>query len=169
MNYELKSIRPGSVFFNAARLFLVVGFLAAVYTFFISPYATVRFSFRAKAVMTLLFTGAYGGVVSAILYAVAHLYNLWVRDFEFKYFLWSAAYIFSGIGLLLGFIHNFGFPSDRGLFMKLLGTGLYAVVFGALVALGVTLLTGLFHSWFGPFKGITIHLEPEPGNSETQE
>ena len=42
MNYELKSVSPGSVFWNAIRIFLVVGFVVALISFFIVPNPNIR-------------------------------------------------------------------------------------------------------------------------------
>ena len=42
MNYELKSIQPGSVFMSAVRIFVVVGFIVAILSFFVLPNPNIR-------------------------------------------------------------------------------------------------------------------------------
>lgn len=83
MNYELKSIRAASVFANAIRIFVIVGFIAAVYSFFISPYSNIRLAlWWQKILATLLFTIVYAVVVSAILAFIAWLYNFWAANYK---------------------------------------------------------------------------------------
>jgi hypothetical protein len=83
MNYELKSIQPGSVFFNAVRIFVVVGFIVAVLSFFILPNPNIRITlWWQKILATFLFTVVYALVVSAVLTLIAWLYNLWAASFS---------------------------------------------------------------------------------------
>ena len=83
MNYELKSVAPGSVFANALRIFLVVGFVVAVISFFIVPNPTIRITVWWQKIMaTLLFTVVYALVVSIVLMLVGWLYNLWAGKFK---------------------------------------------------------------------------------------
>jgi len=82
MNYELKSIQPGSVFFNAIRIFVVVGFIVAILSFFILPNPNIRITlWWQKILATFLFTVVYAVVVSAVLTLIAWLYNLWSASF----------------------------------------------------------------------------------------
>ena len=82
MNYELKSVQPGSVFANAIRIFVVVGFVVAVLSFFILPNPNIRITlWWQKILATFLFTVVYAVVVSAVLTLVAWLYNLWAASF----------------------------------------------------------------------------------------
>jgi len=83
MNYEIKAVRPASVFSNAIRIFVVVGFIAAVYSFFISPYSGIRLAlWWQKILATLLFTVVYAIVVSLILAFIAWLYNFWAANYK---------------------------------------------------------------------------------------
>jgi len=83
MNYELKSIQPGSVFFNALRIFVVVGFIVAILSFFILPNPNIRITlWWQKILATFLFTIVYALVVSAVLTLIAWLYNLWSASFS---------------------------------------------------------------------------------------
>jgi hypothetical protein len=83
MNYELKSVAPGSVFFNAIRIFLIVGFIVAVISFFIVPNPNIRLTaFWQKILATLLFTFVYGIVVSVVLTLISWLYNVWTSKFK---------------------------------------------------------------------------------------
>ncbi len=83
MNYELKSISPGSVFFNAVRIFLVVGFIVALISFFIIPNPNIRITvFWQKLMATLLFTIVYAAVVSVVLSLISWLYNVWAARFK---------------------------------------------------------------------------------------
>ena len=82
MNYELKSIQPGAVFWNAIRIFVVVGFIVAVLSFFILPNPNIRITlWWQKILATFLFTFVYTIVVSAVLTLIAWLYNLWTASF----------------------------------------------------------------------------------------
>jgi len=82
MNYELKSIQPGSVFANAIRIFTVIGFLVAVLSFFVIPNPNLAIHvWWQKILATLLFTIVYTLVVSAVLSLIAFLYNLWAQSF----------------------------------------------------------------------------------------
>ena len=82
MNYELKSVQPGSVFANAIRIFVVVGFVVAVLSFFILPNPNIRITlWWQKILATFLFTVVYAVVVSAVLTLIAWLYNLWAGNF----------------------------------------------------------------------------------------
>ncbi len=83
MNYEIKSINPGSVFFNAVRVFIIVGFVVAVISLFIMPSPNIRITaIWQKFAATLLFTVVYGIVVSVVLTFVAWLYNFWTSRFK---------------------------------------------------------------------------------------
>ena len=83
MNYELKSIAPGSVFINALRIFVVVGFVVAILSFFILPNPNIRITlWWQKILATLLFTVVYSVVVSVVLTLVAWLYNFWCTNFR---------------------------------------------------------------------------------------
>jgi hypothetical protein len=83
MNYELKSIQPGSVFTNAIRIFTIIGFLVAVLSFFIIPNPNlVLHVWWQKIAATLLFTVVYSLVVSVVLTLVALLYNVWGQNFS---------------------------------------------------------------------------------------
>ena len=60
MNYELKSIQPGSVFGNAIRIFVVIGFIVAILSFFILPNPNIRITlWWQKILATILFTVVY--------------------------------------------------------------------------------------------------------------
>ena len=83
MNYELKSVSPGSVFFNAIRIFLIVGFVVAVISFFIVRNPNMMIAgFMQKVMATLLFTAVYGVVVSGVLTLISWLYNVWAARFK---------------------------------------------------------------------------------------
>ena len=83
MNYELKSVSPGSVFFNAIRIFLVVGFVVAVISFFIVPNPNIRITLWWQKIMaTALFTVVYAAVVSVVLSLISWLYNFWAGKFK---------------------------------------------------------------------------------------
>jgi hypothetical protein len=83
MNYEIKSVNPGSVFFNAMRIFVVVGFIVAIISFFLLPNPNIRITgFFQKVLATLLFTVVYTLVVSLVLTLVAWLYNVWAGRFS---------------------------------------------------------------------------------------
>lgn len=83
MNYELKSIAPGSVFWNAIRIFLIVGFIVGIISFFILPNPNIRINIWWQKVMaTLLFTVVYALVVSVVLMLMAWLYNLFSGNFK---------------------------------------------------------------------------------------
>jgi len=83
MNYEVKSVSPGSVFTNAVRVFLVVGFVVAVISFFIVPNPNIRITLWWQKIMaTLLFTVVYALVVSVVLMLIGWLYNLWAEKFK---------------------------------------------------------------------------------------
>ena len=83
MNYELKSIQPGSVFANALRIFVVVGFIVAILSFFILPNPNIRITlWWQKILATILFTVVYALVVSAVLTLIAWLYNIWSASFS---------------------------------------------------------------------------------------
>jgi hypothetical protein len=83
MNYELKSVQPGTVFANALRIFLIVGFVVAILSFFILPNPTLRITLWWQKIMaTLLFTLVYALVVSLVLSLIAWLYNFWAANFK---------------------------------------------------------------------------------------
>ena len=83
MNYELKSVSPGSVFLNAIRIFLVVGFVVALISFFIVPNPNIRITlWWQKILATFLFTAVYAFVVSLVLTLISWLYNLWAGQFK---------------------------------------------------------------------------------------
>jgi hypothetical protein len=83
VNYELKFIQPGSVFFNAARIFLIVGFFVAILSFFVLPNPSIRITlWWQKLVATFAFTLIYGFIVSLVLTFVAWLYNFWAANFR---------------------------------------------------------------------------------------
>lgn len=66
MNYELKSVQPVTVFMNALRIFLIVGFIVAILSFFILPNPSLRITLWWQKIMaTLLFTVVYALVVSS--------------------------------------------------------------------------------------------------------
>jgi hypothetical protein len=82
MNYELKSIQPLTVFLNAIRIFLIVGFIVAILSFFILPNPNIRISlWWQKILATVLFTVVYAFVVSVVLSLIAFLYNFWTANF----------------------------------------------------------------------------------------
>jgi hypothetical protein len=83
MNYELKSVSPGSIFWNAIRIFLVVGFVVALISFFVVPNPNIRITLWWQKIMaTVLFTVVYAFVVSLVLTLIAWLYNLWAGKFK---------------------------------------------------------------------------------------
>jgi hypothetical protein len=83
MNYEVKSVSPGSVFFNAVRIFLVVGFVVAIISFFIVPNPNIHITLWWQKIMaTVLFTIVYALVVSVVLMLIGWLYNLWADKFK---------------------------------------------------------------------------------------
>ena len=83
MNYELKSVSPATVFANAIRIFLIVGFVVALISFFIAPNSTLHFAaVWQKLAATILFTLVYGLVVSTVLTLIAWLYNFWAGKFK---------------------------------------------------------------------------------------
>ena len=83
MNYEVKSVSPGSVFWNAIRIFLVVGFVVAIISFFIVPNPNLHIVVWWQKIMaTLLFTVVYALVVSTVLMLIGWLYNLWAAKFK---------------------------------------------------------------------------------------
>ncbi len=83
MTYEVKSIRPGSVFFNALRVFFVVGFVLAVISFLILPNGSIAlWSFPQRLGATAIFTIVYAPVVSGVLTLLAGLYNFWASNYR---------------------------------------------------------------------------------------
>ena len=83
MNYELKSISPASTFFNALRIFVVIGFAVALLSFFIVPNPNIHIiGFWQRLAATLLFTVVYGLVVAIVLTVIAWLYNFWAGKFK---------------------------------------------------------------------------------------
>jgi hypothetical protein len=83
MNYEVKSVSPGSVFWNALRIFLVVGFVVAIISFFIVPNPNIHITLWWQKIMaTVLFTIVYALVVSVVLMLIGWLYNLWADKFK---------------------------------------------------------------------------------------
>ncbi len=83
MNYELKSVSPGSVFVNALRVFIIVGFVVGVISFFALPNPNIRITaLWQKFAATALFTVVYALVVSIVLTLVAWLYNIWAAKFK---------------------------------------------------------------------------------------
>lgn len=83
MNYEVKSINPVSVLLNAVRIFVVVGFIVAIISFFISPNPAMNITgIGPKLLATLLFTLVYTIVVSLVLGLIAWLYNVWSARFK---------------------------------------------------------------------------------------
>jgi hypothetical protein len=90
MNYELKSIAPGSVFINALRIFLIVGLVVGIISFFILPNPNIRITaFWQKLAATALFTVVYALVVSLVLSLMAWLYNLWTAKYKGVKFTFS--------------------------------------------------------------------------------
>lgn len=84
MNYELKSIAPGSIFWNAVRIFSVLGFMLGVLSFFIvtnSPQMRAA-PFWLKLLGTFGFTAVYTLVVSLLLTFVALLYNVYASRYK---------------------------------------------------------------------------------------
>jgi hypothetical protein len=82
MNYELKYINPLSVLINAARIFVIVGFLLALGTFFFPNQAFFLASFPQKVMASLLYTGVYTLLASVALAFIAFLYNKWASNFK---------------------------------------------------------------------------------------
>jgi len=83
MNYEIKSIQPASVFANALRIFLIVGFVVAILSFFVLPNPNIHIVlWWQKILATLLFTVVYALVVSVVLALIAWLYNFWGASFS---------------------------------------------------------------------------------------
>lgn len=83
MNYEIKSIAPLSVLLNALRIFVVVGFVVALISFFIVPNPNLRISgFMQKIAATFLFTLVYTLVISIALTFISWLYNVWTARFK---------------------------------------------------------------------------------------
>jgi hypothetical protein len=83
MNYEIKSVQPGSVFANALRIFLIVGFVVAILSFFVVPNPNIHIVLWWQKIMaTLLFTVVYALVVSVVLSFIAWLYNFWCNNFS---------------------------------------------------------------------------------------
>jgi len=81
MNYEIKHIQPISVLVNTLRIFIIVGFIIAIFTFYL-PNSAMRYSsFVQKLGAVAIFTGVYTLVFSAIASFVSVLYNLWVTKF----------------------------------------------------------------------------------------
>jgi hypothetical protein len=84
MNYELKSIQPFSVFTNSLRIFVVVGFLVAVLTFFVlppNPNIHIILWWQ-KIAATIIFTIVYTIVFSVMLTLIAWIYNFWAASFS---------------------------------------------------------------------------------------
>ena len=82
MNYKLKSIDPISVMLNAIGIFVVIGFIVAVLSFFIIPNPNIHITlWWQKIAATLIFTLVYTVVVSAVLTLIAWLYNVWANLF----------------------------------------------------------------------------------------
>lgn len=82
MNYEIKHVHPLSVLINALRIFVIVGFVIALFTFFM-PNSAMRYSsFAQKLGAVGIFTGVYTLVFSAIASLISVLYNLWVTRFR---------------------------------------------------------------------------------------
>jgi hypothetical protein len=83
MNYEVKAVSPVAVLINALRIFIIVGFLVGILSFFVMPNTNPRIAtFGQKFVATLIFTGAYTVAVSLVLTLVAWLYNVWSARFK---------------------------------------------------------------------------------------
>jgi len=79
MNYELKSIQPMTVFINALRILVVVGFLIATVSFFLLPNGL---SSSQKLTAVPVFTIVYTVIFSAMATLVAFLYNVWAQKFS---------------------------------------------------------------------------------------
>jgi hypothetical protein len=79
MNYELKSIRAGSVFFNALRIFLVVGFLVAVLSIYVlrTDPRLDALAWWQRFLLMIVYTVVYDFVISVMLAIIAGLYNFW--------------------------------------------------------------------------------------------
>ena len=81
MNYELKTIQPGSVFFNAIRIFIIIGFLVAVLSFFViqNPNFALQIWWLkigdAVHVYVRLCGGSFG-----VFSLIAFLYNMWAQN-----------------------------------------------------------------------------------------
>ena len=83
MEYELKSIAPGSVFWNAIRIFSVVGLIVGIISFFILPNPNIHLAIWWQKIMaTVLFTLVYALVVSIVLSLIAWLYNFWTGRYR---------------------------------------------------------------------------------------
>ncbi len=83
MNYELKTVAPGSVFINAIRIFSIIGLVVGIISFFLLPNPNIRITvFWQKLAATGLFTVVYALVVSVVLTLVAWLYNLWAGKYS---------------------------------------------------------------------------------------
>jgi len=171
MNYEIKAIRPGSVFVNAIRIFIIVGFIAAIYSFFISPYSGIRLAaWWQKILATLLFTGVYAFVVSIVLWLISRIYNAYILEFDPRSllmynvttFLMPALCIFVAkiiAGLLGGFamlLSSFG-PAV-----------LYLITITVAGSFFTTLLILIWHAIFGPSQGVSLELDQNNNDSKAE-
>jgi len=83
MNYEVKSVSPGSVFLECDPYFPGRGFVVAIISFFIVPNPNIHITVWWQKIMaTLLFTVVYAVVVSIVLMLIGWLYNLWAGQFK---------------------------------------------------------------------------------------
>lgn len=83
MKYELKFIHPLPLIAATSRIFLVMGFVLAILTFYIVPNPGLAAgAWWQKLLGSLIFTGVYALVVTIVVTGVAVLYNLFARRFH---------------------------------------------------------------------------------------
>ncbi len=89
MTYELKSIRPGSIFMASLPINLFIGFLSAFLSYVIipalpsgnvSPFAAI--AVWQRLLFTLLFTLVYGAAASGVLSLLSLIYNAYASRFK---------------------------------------------------------------------------------------
>lgn len=83
MKYEIKFIHPLPLLINSSRIFLILGFLLSILTFFILPNPSLALAaWWQKIVGALIFTLVYAVVVSAVVTIIAVLYNFFAGRFR---------------------------------------------------------------------------------------
>ena len=150
MNYEIKAVRPGSVFVNSLRIFLIVGFIAAIYSFFFSPYSGIRLiSGWQKIFLPLLFTGVYALVVSIILWFIGRIYNAFILDFDPRSLFMYNVFTYLIPGLVIWLVKFLtGLSGGTAMLFRSFASGLLiCITFTAAGSISTTALILLWHTF----------------------
>ncbi len=83
MKYEIKFIHPLPMLINASRIFVILGFLLSLLTFFVFPNPSMALAlWWQKIVGALIFTVVYTIVVSLVVTLLCVLYNFFAGKFK---------------------------------------------------------------------------------------